>query len=216
MEVSGREFNGVKVAGPLKPDTETRLRSAGMRLERLKRETIVALAIAFYLAIPALSLAASAKAIDRDARASLDKLYKNTPGAKALGDKAVGVLVFPSIVKGGFIIAGQFGDGVLRRGDKPVAYYRSLAASYGFQAGAQAFGYVLFFMDEDSLRYLDNSAGFELGTGPSLVVLDAGFGKNISTTTLQKGIYAFIFDQKGLMGGVGIQGTKITKINPNP
>jgi lipid-binding SYLF domain-containing protein len=158
---------------------------------------------------------ASASEINRDASATLAKLYKN-PSAKALGDKALGVLIFPSIVKGGFIIAGQFGDGVLRKGGKSVAYYRSLAASYGFQAGAQAFGYVLFFMDADSLRYLDSSAGFELGTGPSLVVLDEGFGKNLSTTTLQKGVYAFIFDQKGLMGGVGIQGTKITKINPNP
>jgi len=160
--------------------------------------------------------AASASEIDRNASQSLTTLYKKNPGAKALADKAVGVLVFPSIVKGGFIIAGQFGDGALRKNGKTVAYYRSLAASYGFQAGAQAFGYALFFMDDDSLRYLDNSAGFELGTGPSLVVLDAGAGKNLSTTTLQKGIYAFIFDQKGLMGGVGIQGTKITKINPNP
>ena len=89
-----------------------------------------------------------------------------------------------------------------------------MAASYGFQAGAQAFGYVLFFMDDASVQYLDNSAGFELGTGPSLVVLDSGFGKNLSTTTLKKGIYAIIFDQKGLMGGFGIQGSKITKINP--
>jgi lipid-binding SYLF domain-containing protein len=173
-------------------------------------------AIALAIATSSVSLAASKATIDRDAKATLDKLYTNNPGAKALGDKSVGVLVFPSIVKGGFIIAGQFGDGALRKNGKSVAYYRSLAASYGFQAGAQAFGYVLFFMDEDSLRYLDNSAGFELGTGPSLVVLDSGFGKNFSTTTLQKGIYAFIFDQKGLMGGVGIQGTKITKINPNP
>jgi lipid-binding SYLF domain-containing protein len=177
---------------------------------------IVIIAVGFNVLIPAVLLAASASAIDRDARASLDKLYKHTPGAKALADKAVGVLVFPNIVKGGFIIAGQFGDGALRKGSRTVSYYRSLAASYGFQAGAQAFGYVLFFMDDDSLRYLDNSAGFELGTGPSLVVLDAGFGKNLSTTTLQRGVYAFIFDQKGLMGGVGIQGTKITKINPNP
>jgi lipid-binding SYLF domain-containing protein len=168
------------------------------------------------LASPTVSLAASKASIDRDAKATLDRLYKENPGAKALGEKSVGVLVFPSIVKGGFIIAGQFGDGALRKNGKSVAYYRSLAASYGFQAGAQAFGYVLFFMDQDSLRYLDSSAGFELGTGPSLVVLDSGFGKNLSTTTLQKGIYAFIFDQKGLMGGVGIQGTKITKINPNP
>ncbi len=176
----------------------------------------ISIVLAFQVILPSLAMASSASAIDRDAKAALAKLYKNVPGAKALADKSVGVLIFPSIVKGGFIIAGQYGDGALRRNDKSVAYYRSLAASYGFQAGAQAFGYVLFFMDEDSLRYLDNSAGFELGTGPSLVMLDSGFGKNLSTTTLQKGIYAFIFDQKGLMGGVGIQGTKITKINPNP
>jgi len=177
---------------------------------------VSAVTLAINSAASSVSLAASKATIDRDAKATLDRLYKENPGAKALGEKSVGVLVFPSIVKGGFIIAGQFGDGALRRNGKSVAYYRSLAASYGFQAGAQAFGYVLFFMDQDSLRYLDNSAGFELGTGPSLVVLDSGFGKNFSTTTLQKGIYAFIFDQKGLMGGVGIQGTKITKINPNP
>jgi lipid-binding SYLF domain-containing protein len=188
-----------------------------MKFHFVKKSMSVAIAVitvGFNVLIPTMSLAASASAIDRDARAALAKLYNHTPGAKALADKAVGVLVFPSIVKGGFIIAGQFGDGALRKGGKTVAYYRSLAASFGYQAGAQAFGYVLFFMDDDSLRYLDNSAGFELGTGPSLVVLDAGFGKNLSTTTLQKGIYAFIFDQKGLMGGAGIQGSKITRINP--
>jgi len=190
-----------------------------MKFHLIKTSASVAVAlilVATQAILPGLALAASAKAIDRDVRASLDKLFKNNSGARALADKAVAVLVFPSIVKGGFIIAGQYGDGALRRGGKSVGYYRSLAASYGFQAGAQAFGYVLFFMDEDSVRYLDNSAGFELGTGPSLVMLDSGFGKNLSTTTLQKGIFAFIFDQKGLMGGVGIQGTKITKINPDP
>jgi len=160
------------------------------------------------------ALGASASAIDRDASASLITLYRSTPGAKALADKAVAVLVFPSIVKAGFIIGGQFGDGALRKHGKTVAYYRSLAASYGFQAGVQEFGYVLFFMDDASLQYLENSDGWELGTGPSLVVLDEGFGKSLSTTTLQKGVYAFIFDQKGLMGGVGIQGSKLTRINP--
>jgi lipid-binding SYLF domain-containing protein len=161
-------------------------------------------------------MAASASQLDRDAAQALSSLYKNVPAAKALGDKSVGVLVFPSIVKGGFIIAGQYGDGALRKNGKSVAYYRSLAASYGFQAGVQAYGYVLFFMDNESLQYLDNSGGFELGTGPSLVVMDEGFGKNFSTTTIKSGIYAFIFDQRGLMGGLGIQGSKITKINPNP
>jgi len=172
--------------------------------------------VGFNALIPVVALAASASAIDRSVIQSLSTLYKNTPGAKALADKAVAVLVFPSIVKGGFIIAGQFGDGALRKNGKTVAYYRSLAASYGFQAGIQAFGYVLFFMDDASLQYLNNTDGWELGTGPSLVVLDAGFGKVLSTTTLQSGVYAFIFDQRGLMGGIGIQGSKITKINPNP
>jgi lipid-binding SYLF domain-containing protein len=177
---------------------------------------VAAMSVAFNAVTAPAALAATASAIDRDAKVALDKLYKNTPDAKVLADKSVAMLVFPSIVKGGFIIAGQFGDGALRKNGKSVAYYRSLAASYGFQAGVQAFGYVLFFMDDASLQYIDNSEGWELGVGPSLVVLDSGFGKNLSTTTLQKGVYAFIFDQTGLMGGMGIQGSKITKINPNP
>ncbi len=161
------------------------------------------------------ALAASASEINRNVTQSLTTLYHTTPGAKALADQAKGVLVFPSIVKGGFIIAGQYGDGALRKRGKTVGYYRSIAASVGFQAGAQAFGYVLFFMDNGSLKYLDQSGGWELGTGPSLVILDKGFAKNLSTTTMRKGVYAFIFDQKGLMGGIGIQGSKITRINPD-
>ena len=162
------------------------------------------------------ALAASASEIDRSVTQSLTTLYTKKPDAKALANKAVAVLMFPSIVKAGFLIGGQFGDGALRKDGQTVAYYRSLAASYGFQAGMQTFGYVLFFMDEASVQYLDNSAGWELGSGPSLVVLDEGFGKVLSTTTLQKGVYALIFNQKGLMGGVGLQGSKITKIHPNP
>jgi lipid-binding SYLF domain-containing protein len=179
--------------------------------------TLVLLAIlTLEVSRPALSRGSSAREIDREAMQSLANLFANTPDAKVLADKAVAVLVFPRIVKGGVIIGGQFGDGALRKNGKSVAYYRSLAASYGFQAGIQAFGYVLFFMDDESVQYLNNSDGWELGVGPSLVVLDSGFGKNLSTTTLQKGVYAFIFDQTGIMAGMGIQGTKITKINPNP
>jgi lipid-binding SYLF domain-containing protein len=160
------------------------------------------------------AIAASASEIDRNATQALYTLYNDTPGARALANKAKAILVFPSIVKGGFIVAGQFGDGALRKRGRTVGYYRSVAASYGFQAGVQSFGYVLFFMDEASLRYLNKSDGWELGSGPSLVVLDKGFGKNLSTTTMQTGVYAFIFNQKGLMGGIGIQGAKITKIHP--
>jgi lipid-binding SYLF domain-containing protein len=158
--------------------------------------------------------AASAGEIDRGARAALESLYATTPGARTLADHAKAILVFPEIVKGGFIVAGQYGDGVLLKDGKPAAYYRSLAASYGLQAGVQAFGYALFFLDQESLSYLAKSHGWELGTGPSIVIADQGFAKNLSTTTLQKGVYAFIFDQKGLMGGIALQGTKITRIHP--
>src|SRR5262245_18228029 len=175
---------------------------------------IAVITVGFNALIPAVSLAASKSEIDRSATQALTTLDKNTPGAKALADKAVAVLVFPSIVKGGFIIAGQFGDGALRKTGKTGAYSRSLAASHGFQAGVQPVRYVLVFMDDASVQYLNNSDGWERGTGPSLVVLDEGFGKVFSTTTLQKAVYAFVFDQKGLMGGVGIQGSKITRINP--
>ena len=160
------------------------------------------------------ALAASASEIDRNATQALDLLYATTPGTRSLAAHSKAILIFPRIVKGGFIVGGQFGDGALRKRGRTVGYYRSLSASYGFQAGAQSFGYALFFMDEASLAYLNKSNGWELGTGPSLVVLDKGFGKNLSTTTMQKGVYAFIFNQKGLMGGAGIQGSKITKIYP--
>lgn len=183
----------------------------------LKRQILViGLAVAALILVRTASvLAASAAEINNKSNIALKKLYASEPGAKTLGDKAKGILIFPEIVKGGFIVAGQYGDGALRKGGKTTGYYRSLAASVGFQAGAQSYGYVLFFMDDDSLSYLDKSDGWELGTGPTLVVLDKGFGKNLSSTTLQKGVYAFIFNQKGLMGGVGIQGSKITKITPD-
>lgn len=172
-------------------------------------------AIALNVLIVGSAMAASAQEIDSKASRVLKTLYQNNPGARALSKKAKAILIFPAMVKGGFIVAGQYGDGALRRRGKTVAYYRSVAASYGFQAGAKSFGYVLFFMDEDSLGYLDRSDGWELGTGPSLVVLDKGFGKNLSTTTIQKGVYVYIFNQRGLMGGVGVQGSKITRIDPD-
>jgi lipid-binding SYLF domain-containing protein len=172
--------------------------------------------LAFSVLIPGSSPAANGSAIDRDVTATLTKLYKNNPEAKALGDRAVAVLVFPRIMKGAFIIAGQYGDGALRKNGKTVAYYRSVATSFGFQAGIQAYGYILFFMDDTSVHYLDKSDGWELGAGPTLVILHKGFGKNLPTTMVQEGVYALVFDQKGLMAGFAIEGSKITRINPEP
>ena len=157
--------------------------------------------------------AASAAEIDRNANNALASLYAKTPAAKVLGEKAQGILVFPSITKGGFMVGGQFGEGALIQGGKTVGYYNTVQVSYGLQAGIQKYGYALFFMTGAASKWLEKSDGWELGTGPSIVVVDTGMAKSMTTTTLQSDIYAFFFDQKGLMGGLGLQGTKITKIN---
>ena len=157
--------------------------------------------------------AASRNELNRDASQALQTLYATNPAARRLGQKAVAVLVFPNILKAGFLFGGQIGEGVLLRGGKPVGYYNSVAASYGLQAGAQIFGYALFFMNDGALAYLDKSGGFELGVGPSVVVVDAGVAKSITSTTITQDVYALIFSQKGLMAGIGVQGSKITRIS---
>jgi lipid-binding SYLF domain-containing protein len=149
---------------------------------------------------------------DRAAAAALRQLVASNPAARQLNEKAVAVLVFPKIVKVGFILGGAYGEGVLRQGDQSVGYYNSAAASYGLQAGAQWFGYALFFMNAGALKYLDDSKGFEIGIGPSVVVVDQGLAKKFSSTTLTQDVYAMIFGQKGFMAGIGLEGTKITKI----
>jgi lipid-binding SYLF domain-containing protein len=158
--------------------------------------------------------ASSTAEINRDADAALAKLYRETPAAKALGERARAILVFPSIVKGGLIVGGQYGEGVLRKDGKSVGYYSTSAVSYGLQAGAQTFGYALFLMSDSALSYLDKSGGWEIGVGPSVVVVDEGKARTLTTTTAQDDIYAFIFGQKGLMAGLGLQGSKITRIHP--
>jgi lipid-binding SYLF domain-containing protein len=160
-----------------------------------------------------MACADTAAEIDRDVDTALDKLYSHQPAAKVLAAEAKGILIFPGIVKGGLIIGGQYGEGALRVKGKTTGYYRSVAASYGLQAGVQKFGYALFFMTDSALAYLDKSDGWEIGVGPSIVVVDEGIAKSLTTTTAKSDIYAFFFDQKGLMAGIGLQGTKITKLN---
>jgi lipid-binding SYLF domain-containing protein len=164
------------------------------------------------LAVPHRSSAASAAEIDRDAKSALADLYAKSPSARMWGEKAVGILVFPGIVKGGFIVGGQYGEGALIKEGNSVGYYNTIAASYGLQAGLQKFGYALFFMTGSALKWLDRSDGWEIGVGPSIVVVDVGAAASMTSTTLQSDVYAFFFDQKGLMGGIGLQGTKITRL----
>ena len=178
--------------------------------------TIAALAAATALClVPAApAVAASAAEISRDANKALQDLYAKVPAAKAIGAKAQAILVFPTITKAGLGIGGQYGDGALIKGGKVVGYYNTSGLSTGLQAGAQQYGYAMFFMNEGALKSLDSAAGFEVGVGPSIVVLDEGKAKTTTTTTMKDDIYAFIFSQKGLMAGLGLQGNKITKTNP--
>jgi lipid-binding SYLF domain-containing protein len=157
--------------------------------------------------------AASGAEIDADATRALQQLYASNEGARVLGEKAKGILIFPAIAKAGFLVGAAYGEGALRVGGATKAYYSSAAASYGLQIGIQKFSYVLFLMTDNALQYLDKSDGWEIGVGPSIVVADEGFGRKATTTTLQAEIYAFIFGQQGLMAGLGIEGTKVTRIN---
>ena len=184
----------------------------------MKRFSLIVILGAVALAVVTLSqvttaAAASAEQVNLDAKKALENLYAKSPSAKTMGEKAIGVLVFPGIVKGGFIVGGQYGEGALIRDGKTVAFYNTVAASYGLQAGLQKYGYALFFMTEPALKWLDKSDGWEIGVGPSIVVVDVGAAISMTSTTLQSDIYAFFFDQKGLMGGLGLQGTKITKLD---
>jgi lipid-binding SYLF domain-containing protein len=175
----------------------------------------ILLVIAFAAGIlinPNPAMGATAAEINRDAKSALEKLYAKSTAAKTLGEKAKGILVFPGIVKGGFMVGGQYGEGGLLKGGQIAGYYNTVQISYGWQAGAQKYGYALFLMTDSAVKWIDKSDGWEIGTGPSIVVMDTGAATSATTTTLQSEIYAFFFSQKGLMGGLGLQGTKITKI----
>jgi len=178
--------------------------------------TQIALASALLIAgyAQADSFAPAASEINQSVTSALNQLYAQNAAARALGSKATAVLVFPDIRKGAFIVGAQYGYGALRRGHRTIGYYRTAAASYGFQAGVKKFGYALFFMTRSALAYLDTSGGWAIGTGPSIVVVDQGMARSMTTTSIRSDVYAFVFNQQGLMGGLGLEGSKITRITP--
>jgi len=181
----------------------------------LRKALLIGAIISVWFTLAAHSaLAKDAAEISKDSQAALQALYKNVPKAKEIGGKALAVLVFPSVIKAGLGVGGQYGDGALIKGGKTVAYYNTSGASVGLQAGAQKYGYALFFMNANALQQIDKADGFDIGVGPTVVVMDEGMAKSMTTTTMKDDIYAFIFSQKGLMAGLGLQGNKITKINP--
>lgn len=156
--------------------------------------------------------AATADDLNKDSKQALEHLYKINPLAIDLSKKAKAVLVFPNIIKAGLVFGGSYGEGVLIKNGEYTDYYNSVTGSWGLQAGAQSYGYAVFMMTDDAVQYLEDSHGWEIGVGPTVVVVTEGVAKNLSTSTLKDDAYAFIFDQQGLMLGVSIEGTKISQI----
>jgi lipid-binding SYLF domain-containing protein len=148
------------------------------------------------------------------AQAALQQLFDTTPKAKELQYQAKAVVVFPDIVKAGLIVGAQGGKGVMFGQDgKVLGYYRAGAVSYGLQAGAQTFSEALFLMTDSTITTLTSGTGLSVGVGPSVVVVDAGMARSMTTTTLKSDVYSFIFSQKGLMAGLGMQGQRIVKFD---
>jgi len=173
----------------------------------------------FSFSFPSLTTGAENRtALDRDVHAAIAKLLETSPAAKRLAPSAKGALVFPNIVKAGFLVGFQYGQGALVRAKQGGGYYISsyyniTSASYGLQAGAQSFGYVMALMTDAAVEEAETSNGWELGVGPSIVLVDEGLAKTLSTETMKSDVYVFTFGQQGLMAGLGIQGTKVTKLN---
>ncbi len=171
------------------------------------------------LTLGSLSAAAQDRtALDNDVYAAIAQLLKTTPAAKRLAPRARGALVFPRIFKAGFLVGIQYGEGALVRAKQGggyyiASYYTIKSVSYGMQAGVQTFGYVMALMTDAAVEHVETGSGWELGVGPSIVVVDAGLAKTLTTETAKSDVYAFTFGQRGLMAGLGLQGSKITRMN---
>ncbi|MCE9508157.1 MAG: lipid-binding SYLF domain-containing protein [Alphaproteobacteria bacterium] len=175
---------------------------------------VLTLAVAALIPMGAMNPASAATAqdLDRDSRQALQNLYKANPFAESLSHSAKAILVFPNIVKAGFVFGGSYGEGELIEGSKVDGYYNSVSGSWGLQIGAQSYGYVMFLMTDKALSYVRETHGWEIGVGPTVVIVDEGVAKNLSTSTLKDDAYAFIFSQQGLMAGISLEGSKVSRI----
>jgi lipid-binding SYLF domain-containing protein len=170
--------------------------------------------LAFALLVPRAAGAADNATIDKEVKTALSALYEKEPGAKALGEKAKAILVFPNVRKAGLIVGGQYGEGALLKKGKIAGHFTTTALSVGLEAGAQSFGYALFFMTDEALSKFEKADGFEIGAEANVVFVDSGAAAGAGTTTGTAPVYGFAFGQKGLMAGVSLQGTKVSRKEP--
>jgi lipid-binding SYLF domain-containing protein len=165
------------------------------------------------LAAPQDTLAASPAEIDAEVDAALVRFYAEVPAAKDLAKKAKGILIFPSVVKAGFGVGGEYGDGALRVGGRSVGYYNTAAASVGLQIGVESRAEVLMFMTEEALDRFQASNGWEVGVDGSVTLIKVGVAGEIDTTTMRDPVIGFVFGEQGLMANLSLEGAKITKLD---
>ena len=162
---------------------------------------------------PSPAAAATRADIDRDVQAAQARL-RSMDNARPLFGLARAILIFPRIISGGFIVGGQYGEGALVQDGAIRGYYNIAGVSLGLLAGAQSAGLAMFFMSDEAIAALMRADGWEIGTGPTVVALDKGLQVNATSTTLTEPVYAITFGQQGLMAALALNGTKITRINP--
>jgi lipid-binding SYLF domain-containing protein len=156
--------------------------------------------------------AADAREIDAGVSAALDQFYLEVPSALELSRRAAGILVFPTIVKAGFGIGGEYGEGALRVNGRTVDYYNTISASIGFQLGIQAKSVIIMFLTNEALDRFYRKDGWKIGVDGSVVLVTLGAGGVIDSDTIKSPIVGFIFDQKGLMYNLTLEGSKISRI----
>jgi len=158
------------------------------------------------------SFARTKAEIDANANRAVARFYRLNPEHKSLANKAAGILIFGRVTKGGAGIAGEYGDGVLRVDGKTVNYYKVESASVGLTLGAAEHSEVILFMTRDSLDKFMNSQDWSAGADTSFALVSKGASGQYDSATLEKPILGFIFHEKGLLGDLSFEGSKITKI----
>jgi len=157
--------------------------------------------------------AASGREITAGVHQTVQKFFDRVGGARELTQKAVGILVFPSIVKAGFGVGGEYGEGALRVGGQTIGYYNSISASVGFQLGVQERSVIIMFMTDEALNQFRETAGWKVGVDGSVVVVTVGAGGSIDTNKITSPVVGFILDPKGLMYNLTLEGSKISRIS---
>jgi lipid-binding SYLF domain-containing protein len=180
----------------------------------LRLASLAFLSLALALTAPPAARAGSAYEIDRSVDATLDRFFYKIGGARDLARKAVGILVFPSIIKAGFGFGGEYGEGALRIHGRTVDYYNMVSASFGFQIGVQERSVIILFMTPEALDQFRRTAGWKIGADASVAIITVGVGGSIDTNKITSPVVGFILDPKGLMYNLTLEGSKISRIHP--